>query len=261
MDLNLEGRRALIMGASSGIGRGIAEALAREGVRVALAARREDKLREVADGIRQVGGDAMTVPLDLSDHSTIAAVFEKVAAEYDGIDILINNTGGPPPGGVVNRGIDLWRSQFEAMVLSVIYLTDLVLPGMRTQGWGRIITVGSAGVIQPMPGIGLSNALRATLAGWSKTLSMEVAKDGITVNMLHPAATLSDRIRSFWQIDAEKSGRDIGEVARDAGQALPTGRYGTIEEFGAVAAFIASEQAAYITGSMIRVDGGFISAL
>lgn len=261
MDLQITGRRALVLGASSGIGRGIAEALAREGVVVAVAARREAKLAEVVDAIAREGGRAVPVFLDLADGAGLDDAHGRAVAALGGIDILVNNTGGPPPGGVADRGADLWRAQFEAMVMSVIRLTDLALPGMRAQRWGRIITVGSAGVIQPMANIGLSNALRATLAGWSKTLAGEVARDGITVNMLHPASTLSDRLRSFWQLEAERSGRDAAEIGREAGEALPMGRFGTVEEFGAVAAFVASRQAAYITGSMIRVDGGLIGAL
>lgn len=261
MDLGITGKRALVLGASSGIGRGIAEALAAEGVVVALAARRQDKLNEVAEGIRTRGGKATSLMLDLADRKAVGQVHEQVQRELGGIDILVNNTGGPPPGGVAGRGLDVWQAQFEAMVLSVIELTDLVLPGMRERKWGRIMTIGSAGVVQPMTAIGLSNVLRAMLAGWSKTLAGEVAADGVTVNMLHPATTLTDRIRSFWQMDAERSGKSLEQIEAEAASSFPTGRYGTIEEFGAVAAFLASQQAAYITGSMIRVDGGFISAL
>ena len=261
MDFGITGKHALILGASSGIGRGIAEALAAEGVTVALTARRQDKLDEVAAGIRERGGQALVRVLDLADRAAIAKVHADLEQELGGIDILVNNTGGPPPGGVVGRGLDVWQAQFEAMGLSVIEMTDLVLPGMRERKWGRIITVGSAGVIQPMTAIGLSNALRLMLAGWSKTLAQEVARDGITVNMLHPATTLTDRIRSFWQMDAEKTGKPLEQIEAEAASSFPTGRFGNVEEFGAVAAFIASKQAAYITGSMVRVDGGFISAL
>lgn len=261
MDLGIKGKRALVLGASSGIGRGIAQALAAEGVTVALAARRQDKLEEVAGAIRAGGGQATCLPVDLAAPGVIAGLHAEAQRELGGIDILVNNTGGPPPGGVAGRGLDLWRAQIEAMALSVIELTDLALPGMRERQWGRIMTIGSAGVIQPMVAIGLSNAIRAMLAGWSKTLATEVARDGITVNMLHPATTLTDRIRSFWQMDAQRTGKSLAEIEAEAAAAFPTGRYGTIEEFGATAAFLASQQANYITGSMIRIDGGFITAL
>ena len=261
MDLGIKGKNALVLGGATGIGNGIAKALAAEGVNVAIASRNLSNLEKACKDLGKYGVSTLAVPIDLGDHATIEQGFTKVTDSFGQVDILVNNTGGPPPGGVLGLPEENWRTQFEAMVLSVIRLTDLAVPAMRARKWGRVITIGSAGVVQPVLAIGVSNTLRSALVGWSKTLAMEVARDGVTVNMLLPATTRTNRIASFWKAESDKTGKSIEEVEAAAAAALPTGRYGTIEEFGAVAAFIASVQAGYVTGSMIRVDGGFLTAV
>ena len=155
----------------------------------------------------------------------------------------------------------MWKTQFHEMVLNLMHLTDLVLPGMRARGWGRVITSTSSGVVAPIPNLGISNTLRAALVGWSKTLAREVAPDGITVNIVLPGRIATDRIRQLDEARAAREGKSIDEVVRESTTAIPVGRYGRAEEYGDVIAFIASCRASYITGSVIRVDGGLIPSI
>ena len=257
MDLGLDGKRALVMGGSRGIGRGIAAALAGEGTRVAIVSRDQATLdRTAAEIAAETGGEVLAVAADLADRTALAAGFAAIEARLGGVDILVNNSGGPPPSGVVGVDPELWRRQFEMMVLNIIGLTDLALPGMRDRGWGRVLTVASSSVIQPIPAIGISNTLRSALVGWSKTLAGEVGRFGITVNMLLPGRIATQRIVQLDAVAATAQGKTTEEIAERSAADIPVGRYGTIEEFGAVAAFLASPRASYITGSMIRIDGG-----
>lgn len=258
MDLKLNGRTALVLGGSKGIGRGIAEALAAEGVAVALVARNADQVRAAADAIAAAHGTAaFGFSADLANWTSIERAIDAARSALGGDpDILVNNSGGPPPSGVAGIDPGLWSAQFDAMVLSLIRIADAVLPGMRTRQWGRILTVASSLVVEPSPMIGVSAALRSTLVGWSKVLASEVAADGITVNMLLPGLIATDRTAFLDRMAAEKTGRTVAEVEAQRTAAIPVGRYGTPAEFGAVAAFLASDAAAYVTGSMIRIDGG-----
>lgn len=258
MDLKLNGRTALVLGGSKGIGRGIAEALAAEGVAVALVARNADQVTAAADAIASAhGASAFGFSADLADWASIESAIDGARSALGGDpDILINNSGGPPPGGVTGVAPALWTAQFEAMVLSLIRITDTVLPAMRARKWGRIMTVASSLVVEPSPMIGVSSALRSTLVGWSKVLASEVAADGVTVNMLLPGLIATDRTAFLDRMTADKTGKTIAEVEAMRTASIPVGRYGTAAEFGAVAAFLASEAAAYVTGSMIRIDGG-----
>jgi len=261
MDLGIKGKHAFVLGGGSGIGRGIAEALAAEGVHVTIASRNMGKLEETAARIRQSGGHAMPVQLDLADLEATKQAFKQAADECGGFDILVNNTGGPPQTDVLDTDEQQWSRQFDAMVLSLFSLTSLAVPVMRERKWGRIITVASVGVVQPNPHLAISNVMRSALVAWSKSLANEVACDGITANVLLPATTRTERIIGFWKAEAEKTGKSMEELEATMATGLPTRRMGTIEEFGAVAAFIASIRAGYITGSMIRVDGGFLSTI
>lgn len=257
MDLGIQGRRALVLAGNRGIGFGIAKALAGEGVAVTMVARDEARLAAAKAEIEQAGGTAATIRHDLGD----VAGLDRLAAAAGPVDILVNNTGGPPFSGVGGLPPDHWRQYFEAMVLSVIGLTDRLLPPMRQAKYGRILTVASSSVIQPIPTIGVSNVLRSALVGWSKTLAGEVARDGVTVNMLLPGRIETDRVRASDQDNAARQGVPVETVRARSAAEIPVGRYGTIEEFGAVAAFLCSVQAAYVTGSMIRIDGGAIKSV
>jgi 3-oxoacyl-[acyl-carrier protein] reductase len=261
MDLGLKGKRALVTGGGRGIGRGIADALAREGVDVAIFSRNSANLEAAAADLRRHGVRSLVVVGDLSNRSTVEAGFARVMDVFGGVDILVNNSGGPPATSIGEVTDEVWTRQFHDMVLSIIHLTNLARPGMRERRWGRIMTVSSSGVIQPIPALAISNTLRPALVGWSKTLAAEVGRDGITVNMLLPGGIRTQRVMDIWQAWSKRSGRSVEDHEAEAVGKVPIGRFGTIEEFGATAAFIASVHASYINGSMIRIDGGMIASV
>jgi 3-oxoacyl-[acyl-carrier protein] reductase len=261
MNTGLEGKTALVLGAGSGLGAAISHSLAAEGACVAAAGRTPESLRATADSIEADGGTAFPVPLDLAEPASFAAALEDVRSRFGAVEILINNTGGPPPSTAAGVAPDQWLEQFKAMVLGVFHLTDLVIPSMREAGWGRIITSASSGVVAPIPNLGISNALRATLLGWSKTLSRELAGNGITVNVVIPGRIATNRVRRLDQARAEREGTTLEEVQRASSMTIPAGRYGRPEEYGAPVAFLASEVASYITGSTLRIDGGLIPSI
>ena len=256
MDLGLAGRRALVLGGNRGIGFGIAKALAVEGANVAIAARDRERLKAAAG---ELGGTGFEV--DLQDVAGIAAFAAKVEKDFGPLDILVANTGGPAYGGASGRPLDEWRGRFEDMVLSVVALADALLPGMRRRKWGRILTVVSQGVIQPIPVLGISNALRSSLVAWSKTVASEVAPDGVTVNVIVPGRIDTERVRLTDEAVAAREKITPEEARKRSWATIPMGRYGTPEEIGAVAAFLASARAGYVTGSMVRVDGGIIRSI
>lgn len=252
MDLGLQGRRAVVTGASRGIGRAIALALTAEGAEVVAVARNREKLEELGNAARHA--KLRTQVADLSNQADI----DQLAPALETADILVFNTGGPPFGAAADITDALWTAQFEAMFLSAIRLTRLALPGMRQRNFGRIQLVVSSGVIQPIPNLAISNALRSALIGWAKTLASEVGGQGITVNCLAPGRIATDRVNEFDQNRARREGITPEEVKKQSRAAIPVGRYGEAEEFAAMAAFLASSQAAYMTGSVIRIDGGMI---
>lgn len=261
MDLGISGRTALVLGAGGGLGRAIAVALAREGARVALSDIDAVALAETAGRVEQAGGSALIRGWDLTDAAAGDAAVTEIEAEFGPVEILVNNTGGPPPSPAAGVEPDLWTRQFQAMVLSVIQLTDRVLPAMRQRRWGRIVTSSSSGVVAPIPNLGLSNALRLSLVGWSKTLAREVAADGVTVNLVVPGRIATDRIRFLDEAKAKREGRPVEQVIGESTAAIPAARYGTPEEYGDAVAFLASARASYVTGSILRVDGGYIPSI
>ena len=256
MNLGLENRRALVTGASRGLGRAIALALAAEGAAVTAVARNAERLSQLTTAVSGPGSVTTRV-CDLSD----AAAIQGLTAVLENLDVLVLNTGGPPPGTAADTTDALWSAQFEAMFLSVVRLTRLALPGMRKRGFGRIIAVVSSGVIQPIPNLAISNAIRLALVGWAKTLASEVANQGITVNCLAPGRIATDRVAELDQGRAKREGISLDEVERQSRASIPAGRYGESEEFASMAAFLASQQASYVTGSVIRIDGGMIRSV
>ena len=260
MDLGLKGRRALVMSSSRGLGRGIAEALAAEGSDVVLTARSGDKLEAAAAAINARGaGRATAIAADLKDS---ADLHDKAVAALGGpIEILVANTGGPPPGTALGVAPDAWTAQFDAMVVPVFRMASLVLPAMREARFGRLLVVASSGIVQPIPNLVMSNALRSSILGWAKTLASEVAADGVTVNLILPGRIETDRTRELDAANAAKAGKTEAEVAAAARATIPVGRYGRVEEFASVACFLVSERASYLTGEMIKVDGGAVRAI
>jgi 3-oxoacyl-[acyl-carrier protein] reductase len=261
MDLGLSGKRALVLGASRGLGRAIATTLAAEGAAVILAARNRERLATAAAAINaRAAQRAHSEGVDLADEAAIARLAERLAAG-GGVDILINNTGGPPPGSILDVDAAAWRAWFQAMAIGIFELTRRLLPAMRDKGWGRILTVVSSGVEQPIANLGQSNAVRSSLVGWSKSLANEVAGWGITVNCVVPGRIHTERVDEIDAANARRQGIDIAAVAAASRAAIPVGRYGTPEEFAAVVAFLAGVPAAYVTGALIRVDGGLIRSV
>jgi 3-oxoacyl-[acyl-carrier protein] reductase len=258
MDLGLAGRRALVLGGNRGMGLAIARALAAEGAEIAIAARDAQRLEQARASLALTGARVAAFPLDLGDTVALPAFAARVAAEFGPPEILVNNTGGPPYGTAAGRSLDEWQTSFTEMTLPVIALTDAMLPAMRAAQWGRIITIVSSGAVQPVPVLGISNALRGALLGWSKTLAGEVAASGITVNILVPGRIATERVHLTDLAVAERQGLPVEEVQRRSEATIPIGRYGKPEEIADMVAFLASTRAAYVTGAMIRVDGGII---
>jgi 3-oxoacyl-[acyl-carrier protein] reductase len=257
MDLGIAGKRALVLASSRGLGKGIAVALAREGAHVLLCGRSSETLAANCAAINAEGlGRADWVQADLGDETFVETVVAAVSEKLGGLDILVNNSGGPTPGTTEDMSEEKLLTYFQSMVLRIITLTNRLLPGMKQQRWGRILTVASSGVIEPISGLALSNTLRPALAGWSKTLSTEVAQYGITSNMLLPGSIFTDRLKSLDAAAAERSGRSVEDVKAASEKAIPARRYGTVEEFAATAAFLCSAPASYVTGSLVRCDGG-----
>lgn len=252
MNLELTGHSALVCGASQGLGFAIAEALAEEGCRVGLLARNAARLEAHADAFARRGLKAVALPADMGDWASL----DKALKVFGLPSILVNNSGGPPPVDVSQVDPDLWRRQFETMVLNQMRLTEAVLPAMRATKFGRILNVASTSIVEPIAGLAISNSLRAALANWMKTLATEVARDGITINMLLPGSFATERIDGFNIRESEARKIPIAQVVAENSAAIPIGRYGDPKEFGAVAAFLASPRASYVTGQMIRIDGG-----
>jgi 3-oxoacyl-[acyl-carrier protein] reductase len=250
MDLRIEGKTALVMGASKGIGLAIAAALAGEGVRVAMASRSRERVEAAA---KEIEGDTTAFEADTDDLDWLAALPDEVASKVGPVEILITNTGGPPLGGALDHEREVWEEAYRSLVLAPLVLADAVLPGMRERKWGRIVNVGSSSVREPIPHLTLSNANRMAAIGLFKTLATEVASDGITVNTVATGRFATDRLAENWG--------SWEEMEAKAPEGIPAGRLGQPEEFGDLVAFICSERAAYLTGAVVPLDGGMLRSV
>ncbi len=256
MDLEITGKRALVLGASRGLGMEIAKSLAAEGATVFAAARSRDKIEAWAQGMENVH----PVQLDLGNPSEVDALVVDLLKD-GGVDIIVNNGGGPPPGTAQAATREAWLVHFETMAANIFHLNTQLLPKMKENQWGRIISITSSGVEQPIPNLALSNGIRSAVVGWSKTLSAEVAADGITVNVVMPGRIHTQRVDELDAAAATRTGTDVADVAAKSRATIPAGRYGKPEEFADVVTFLASNRAGYVTGSRIRIDGGGIKSI
>lgn len=250
MDLGISGKRALVLGASRGLGGASARALLGEGVEVHAVSRSGKVLDPAMHAIQA----------DLSSPAGVDALIEGLKS-IGPIDILVANTGGPRPSAARDVPPADWLENFQAMAVSIFRVADATLPAMIAAGWGRIITIGSSGIEQPISGLAISNSVRGAVAGWSKTLAAEVAQNGVTVNMVLPGRIETDRIRELDGLRSKATGIDESDIRAESIMQIPAKRYGLPDEFGAVVVFLASAPAGYITGSMLRVDGGLTRAL
>lgn len=261
MHFGLEGKVALVFGAGGGLGGAIARSLAAEGAIAVVADIDEAAANATAAAITQDGGRALALAWDIADLSVIKPKLEKIESAFGTVDVLVNNTGGPPPTLVSGQSPETWSKYFDMMVRSVIAVTDHVLPGMRQKGWGRIITSTSSGVVAPIPNLGISNSLRLVLVGWSKTMAREVGASGITTNIVLPGRIATGRITFLDEQKAKRENRPVADVVAESTGSIPVGRYGDPKEYGDTVCFLASQRASYITGSVIRIDGGLIASI
>ena len=262
MDLGLKGKVAFVAAASQGLGRAVAEELAAEGTSLVLNSRTESKITAVCDEIRDRSGtDVIPASGDLSDTAALEGAIDRGLSHFGKIDILITNIGGPPAGTFESLSREAWNAAGQSLLTSVVDLTRLALPGMKERRWGRILNITSIAVKQPVDNLILSNSLRAAVTGFAKTLSNEVAEFGVTVNNILPGYTSTERVEQLARSISEKEGITVDEAKKRWESQIPMKRLGRPDEFAALAAFLVSERASYITGSSIAVDGGWIRSL
>jgi 3-oxoacyl-[acyl-carrier protein] reductase len=261
VDLGIRGKVALVSASSKGLGRAVAEELAAEGAHLVMCARGKEALDKTAESIRQTTGvKVVAVAADVSNPADAARVGKAALNEFGKVDILVTNSGGPPSGPFENLTAEMWDAATTLLLKSAVELTRAVLPGMKERRWGRILNVTSIAAKQPIEGLMLSNSLRAAVIGFARTLATEVAPFNVTVNNLLPGYTRTDRVQELARAAGRKGGSSTDIISRWEKE-IPMGRLGEPREFAALAAFLASERASYITGSSIAVDGGWIRSL
>jgi len=261
MDLGLNGKTALVAASSKGLGKASALALAREGARVTICARTEADLEAAAEEIRdQTGGEVLSVAADLSSAEGIRDVVAATVERFGGIDVLVNNSGGPATGKFSDFSDDDWRQAFEVVTLNFVRFLREVAPHMRAKRWGRIIGIQSSSVKQPVEHIDLSNGTRPGVAGLMKAIMPDLARDGITINLVLPGMFLTSRIHPSLADRSPEVDEIVKEQLAPVAERIPLGRLGEPIELGNLVAFLASQQASYITGAVYQVDGGIIES-
>ena len=260
MDLGLQGRTAIVAAASQGLGKAVAQALAHEGANVVMFSRQPSAIEHAAEEVRaaaaNTGCRVIGMAADVTHLADLQRVVKTTVDSFDGADIVFCNAGGPKPGMFDGLKDEDWYAAVDLNLLSAIRLTRLCIPHMRARKWGRVIVSTSYSVKQPIPNLMLSNSIRSATTAWAKTLADQVAQDGITVNTIAPGRIDTERIREIDNETAQRTGRTPEQVGEDSRAQIPLRRYGRPEEFAAAAAFLASQQASYITGVTLLVDGG-----
>ncbi|HZB24615.1 MAG TPA: SDR family oxidoreductase [Vicinamibacterales bacterium] len=251
----MKGKVAMVAGASRGLGYAVAKALADEGARVSIASR--DEAAITAAG-RRMGGDVMTVGADVTSSDAIAGWARATEQKFGGIDLLFTNSGGPPAGATLSFDDRAWQDAADLLLFSTLRMIRAAVPSMKSRGGGAILVSTSSSVKEPVQNLGLSTVLRASVSALAKTLALELAADRIRVNQIIPGRIDTDRVKHLDEVNAKKQGVTPEEAKKRAIAAIPMGRYGEIEEFGRVGAFLLSDAAAYITGATVQVDGGLI---
>lgn len=262
MDLGLKDRVAIVTGSSQGIGKAIAQGLSEEGAKVTICARNETQLKEVAEEIQSsTGGEVYTVQADLTKRDDIRSLVAKTLERFGRIDVLVNNTGGPPPTTFSETSETQWRDAVNMLLMSVVTTCLEVIPRMQERRWGRIINMTSFAAKQPAESLVLSNTLRSGILGLSKTLSNELAKDGILVNAVCPGWTLTKRVEELAKAQSKTTGNTYENIVHGWESQIPLKRLAEPKEIADLVVFLASERASYITGAVVQVDGGAIKGL
>lgn len=262
MDLGLRGRSALVGGASSGLGAAVADALASEGCRLLIWSRSGERLQPVAEGLRgRHGAEVHTLAADAAEPDAAERVVAAATEVLGNVDVCVLNAGGPPPVDALTTDADGWRRAFQLLAITPISIASALLPGMRERRWGRIVALMSSVVREPIPPLVYSTAGRGALAGWMKTASARVAADGVTINGILTGRVQTPRIEEIDRHRAEQEGRSIEEVRHSVLATIPAGRYGEPPELAAVVAFLSSDPARYVTGTLIPVDGGMLRSI
>ncbi len=261
MDLGLKGKVALAAASSEGIGRAVAEALAREGADLVICSRRREPLETARRELETHGGRVVAVEANLTDPGDVKRLVAEALGSYGRVDVLVTNTGGPPAGPFEAHSPEVWEQAVRQNLFSVLNLVREVLPGMRERKWGRIINITSIAVKQPSDNLILSNSVRAAVTGFARTLATETARDGITVNNVMPGFTRTERLTELAQKRAQIKGCAPEDIWAIWHNEIPMGRVGEPAELAALVAFLASEQASYITAQSMAVDGGWIKSL
>jgi 3-oxoacyl-[acyl-carrier protein] reductase len=262
MDLGLKGKRAIVMAASRGLGYASALGLAREGCHLIICSRDQQKIDAAADAIRrETGARVKALAADVSSASEAKRLVDAAVSEYGGLEIVVHNAGGPPAGETLAMTEEQWQKAFEQNLLSFTRIVGAAAPEMKKAGYGRVLTIASSSIKQPIPNLALSNALRAGVWGIAKTLSRELAPQGILVNVIAPGRIDTERIAELDQANAQKSGKPIEDVRKASVASIPLGRLGRPEELANLVVFLSSQAASYITGQAITVDGAAGNAL